>query len=184
MAELVYSMLMSADGYLNDADGKYDFAMPSDEVFAETLVLARETALDIMGRRMYDEMAIWDEWTEHEQVDLRDYARAWVDGDKIVVSRTITEPRTARTRVVDALSVEDVERLKTEYDGIIAISGPTLAAPFIRAGLVDEFRLWAAPVLVGGGTRVLPEGARIGLELQESKAYADGMTYARYRPRR
>ncbi|GMA29169.1 dihydrofolate reductase family protein [Arenivirga flava] len=184
MAELVYSMIMSADGYLNDANGGYDFAMPSDEVFAETLVLARETTLDIMGRRMYDEMAIWDEWIEHEQQDLRDYARAWADGDKIVVSHTIAEPRTARTRVVPELTVADVLRLKGEYDGRIAISGPTLAAPFIRAGLIDEFQLWAAPVLVGGGTRVLPDGVRLDLELLESKAYADGMTYARYRPRR
>lgn len=184
MAELIYAMLMSADGYLNDAEGRYDFAMPGDEVFAETLDLARRTTLDIMGRRMYDEMAVWDEWTEHEQQDLREYARAWVDGDKIVVSRTITEPRTARTRVVDDLDLAEVERLKRRYAGVVSISGATLAAPVIRAGLVDEFQLWAAPVLVGGGIRVLPEGVRLDLELLESKAYADGMTFTRYRPKR
>lgn len=183
MAEIVYAMLMSADGYINDADGRYDFAMPSDEVFAETLVLAREVTLDIMGRRIYDEMAVWDEWVDHEQQDLRDYARAWADGDKIVVSRTLEQPRTLRTRIVPELDLAEIARLKREVDGIIAISGPTLAAPIIRAGLVDEFRLWAAPVLVGGGTRALPDGVRLNLELRESKAYADGMTYARYRPR-
>lgn len=183
MAVIVYAMLMSADGYVNDADGRYDFAMPSDEVFAETLELARQVTLDVMGRRIYDEMAIWDEWVEHEQQDLRDYARAWADGDKIVVSRTLVEARTLRTTVVPELDLAAIERMKAERDGVIAISGPTLAAPIIRAGLVDEFRFWAAPVLVGGGTRALPEGVRLDLELVESKHYADGMTYARYRPR-
>lgn len=184
MAEVVFAMLMSLDGYVNDADGRYDFAEPGHEAFAEALDLARGVTLDIMGRRIYEEMAVWDEWTEHEDPELRAYARAWADGDKIVVSRTLEAPRTLRTTIVPELDLAAIERMKRERTGLIAVSGPTLAAPIIRAGLVDEYRLWAAPVLVGGGTRALPEGVRLGLELQDAKTYPDGMTYARYRPHR
>ena len=183
MAKLIYSMMTSADGYTEDADGKFGWGAPEDEaVHAYANALAAPIGTYLYGRRMYDVMVYWE--TAHTLPDQRpvelEWARQWQATDKVVYSRTLTEPRSTRTRIERAFDADAVRALKARADRDLAIAGPELAAQAFAAGLVDEVQLFLAPVIVGGGTRALPDGVRLGLELREERRFGNGMVFLRH----
>lgn len=183
MAKLIYFALMSLDGYIEDKTGSFDWAMPDEEVHAFINERERETGTYLYGRRMYETMAVWE--TEPELAAdsplLADFARIWLAADKVVYSTTLAAATTARTRIERNFDPEAVRRLVAAAERDVAVSGPALAAHAFRAGLVDECRLYIAPVLVGGGKRALPDDVLLRLELQEARRFASGMVYLRYR---
>jgi dihydrofolate reductase len=131
---------------------------------------------------MYEVMAYWE--TAHTPVDqpshILDYAEIWQAADKIVFSTTLTEPSSERTRIERTFEPDVVRQIKESADANLSVGGPTLAGQAIRAGLVDEFHLFVAPAVVGGGTRFLPDGVRLSLRLEEERGFANGMVYIRY----
>ena len=184
MARLVYSMLASLDGYIADEQGDFSWAVPDDEVHAFVNDLQRDVGTMLMGRRMYQVLAAW------EDMDVRDepapvvaFKALWLDTDKVVYSAGPPEIRTARTRVERTFEPGAVRELKAIADRDLSIGGPTLAAQALEAGIVDEVTLFLAPMIVGGGTRVLPEGYRAPLELIEERRFGGGFVMLRYRPR-
>ena len=179
---LIYSAIASLDGYTADADGKFDWAAPDEEVLAFINDLERGNGTHLYGRRMYEVMRYWETVSlEGQSPAGRDFAAIWRSADKIVYSTTLRTASSARTRIEPRFDPEAVRVLKQHGD--VSIGGPGLAASAIRAGLVDEYQLFVTPVVVGGGTAVFPEGVRAGLDLVDQRRFASGVVYLRYRPR-
>jgi dihydrofolate reductase len=184
MARLIYSAIMSLDGYIADADGNFGWAEPDEEVHAFVNDLERPVGTYLYGRRMYETMRVWE--TAHTPAGQRpvslDFARTWQAADKIVYSATLPEPDTARTRVERTFDPDQVRTLKESADRDLTVSGAHLAAQAITAGLVDEYQLFTVPAIVGGGTRALPGLVRLDLTLAEERRFACGTVYLCYRP--
>jgi dihydrofolate reductase len=134
---------------------------------------------------MYEVMSYWEDLDTRGQAEVtRDFAGIWRDSDKIVYSSTLESPSTERTRLVRSFDPAEIGRMKATADRDLCVGGPGLAATAIRAGLVDEYHLYVAPVILGGGTRFFPDAVRVGLELVDEHRFAGGLVFARYRPRR
>jgi dihydrofolate reductase len=131
---------------------------------------------------MYETMMYWE--TAHTVRDqprfVLDYARLWKVAEKIVYSRTLAEPRSARTRIEREFNAGAVRRFKADAEHDITVDGPELAAQAITAGLVDEFQMIVCPVVVGAGKRFFPDGVRLNLELVEERRFRKGVIVLRY----
>jgi dihydrofolate reductase len=184
MARLIYSAIMSLDGYIADADGRFEWAAPDEEVHAFVNELERPVGTYLFGRRMYETMRSWE--TAHTVADQPsvglDFARIWQAADKIVYSTTLQTPDTARTRIERDFDPVQVRKLKEAADRDLTVGGARLAAQAIAAGLVDEYQLFVVPAVVGGGTRALPDQVRLNLALAEEHRFGNGTVYLRYRP--
>jgi dihydrofolate reductase len=121
--------------------------------------------------------------TSSEPAVIEDYAQVWRDADKIVYSRTLETPSSARTRIERDFDPESVKQLKAQADRDLGIGGPELAAQAIKAGLVDEYHFFLSPILVGGGKRALPDDVRVELELLDEHRFGNGVVHLHYRLR-
>jgi dihydrofolate reductase len=180
VGKLVYSMIASLDGYVADASGNFDWAAPDEEVHAFVNDLERPVGTYLYGRRMYEVMAAWETVADRQPV-MRDFADIWRSADKIVYSRTLDAAPTAKTRIEPSFDPDAVRRLKESTERDISVGGPGLAAHAIAAGLVDEYHALLTPVVVGGGTRALPDGVHLSLELLDERRFSSGVVYLRYR---
>jgi dihydrofolate reductase len=183
MAKLIYSAITSLDGYVADEKGNFDWAAPDEEVHSFVNDLERPVGTYLYGRRMYEAMVYWE--TAHTLADeppvVHDFAEIWQAADKIVYSRTLETAGSARTRLERDFDPETVRQLKASAGRDITVGGPDLAAQAIRAGLVDEFQLFVAPVVVGGGKQALPDNVRLKLELLDERRFGSGVVYLHYR---
>jgi dihydrofolate reductase len=173
---LSYTAITSLDGYTADEDGRFDWSAPDEEVHAFVNDLERPIGTYLLGRRMYEVLAVWETMDDDEPV-IRDYAQIWRAADKVVYSRTLDDVSSERTRIEREFDPEAVRRI----EGDVSIGGGELAAHAIRAGLVDELRLFVSPVVVGGGNPALPDGVRWKLELVDERRFGNGVVYLRYR---
>jgi len=182
MAKLIYFTQMSLDGYIAKEPGTYDWAKPDEEGFAFITELERSVGVYVFGRRMYETMAVWEtpEVIPGCTPAMLEFARVWQAADKIVISRSLESVWTAKTRLERDFDVEAIRSLKAGLRQDATVGGPTLAAQAIRAGLMDEYWLLMQPVMLGRGTRVLPDGVGLKLELLEERRFANGMLYLRY----
>lgn len=185
MAKLIYSGIMSLDGYTVDENGSFEWAAPDAEVHGFVNELERQVGTYLYGRRMYETMTYWEtfEHAADAPAVAVDYAGIWRAADKIVFSRTLDAPTSAKTRIVREFHSEAIRTLKESAALDISIGGPTLAAAAVAAGLVDEFQYFLTPVVVGGGTAFLPDDVRFDLELLDERRFASGVVYLRYRTR-
>jgi dihydrofolate reductase len=185
MAKLIYSAITSLDGYIADEDGNFDWAAPDAEVHAFVNDLERPVGTYLYGRRMYEVMAPWE--TDPTLADqsrvMRDFAQLWQAADKVVYSKTLETPSSARTRIEPNFDPEAVRQLKTQAERDLTVGGPDLAAQAIKAGLVDEWHLFLTPIVVGGGTPSLPDKVRVKLELLDERRFGSGVVFLRYRTR-
>jgi dihydrofolate reductase len=186
VGKLLYSMICSLDGYVEDVEGNFDWAVPSEEVHAFVNGLVRPAGTHLYGRGMYETMAYWE--TGGSEADqpppVREFAEIWRAADKVVYSRTLSEVSTAKTRLERDFEPDAVLAEKRATESDLSISGPGLASQAIAAGLVDELHLFVVPVAVGGGKPVLPVGLRLQLELIDHRGFDNGTLYLRYRFRR
>jgi len=185
VARLLYTVISSLDGFHADENGSFDWAVPDAEVHAFINDLERPTGTHLFGRRMYEMMKGWETALDgpDQQPVMLDFARLWLDTDKIVYSRTLTDVSTARTRIEREFDPAAVARLKESATRDLSVSGPVLARDAFAAGLVDECRVFVTPVLLGGGQQAFPVGVRQGLELVEERRFKGGMMYLRYATR-
>jgi dihydrofolate reductase len=183
MARLIYSTIQSLDGYSEDADGRFDWAEPDEEVHQLFNDLLRPAGTHLYGRRMYETMAVWETEPAFAAASpvTADFAKVWQAADKVVYSTTLDRPVTARTRIERSFDPDAVRDLKASADRDLMIGGAQLAAQALRAGLVDELHLVFAQAVVGGGKRALPDGVRLGLELVDQRRFPSGMAYLAYR---
>jgi dihydrofolate reductase len=183
MGKLIYLMNVSLDGFVETPDHSLDWAIVDDELHAWFNDQMRELDASLYGRRLYEVMA--DYWPTAESdpaatESMRDFARIWNPMPKIVFSTSLTSVD-FNSRLVTGDVGEELAKLKAEFDGNLDVGGPTLAAEFVRRGLVDEYRLVVHPVVLGAGTPFFPRLARpIGLRLIETRTFASGVVYLGY----
>ena len=182
MAKLIYAALMSLDGYVADANGSFDWAEPDEEVHTFVNDLSRPIGTYLLGRRMFEVLVAWDTMdTTGEPSAIEDYARIWRATDKIVYSRSLDAVSGPRTRLERSFDAGAIREMKASAEQDLSVGGPGLAAEAIRAGLVDEIQLFLSPVVVGGGTRALPDDVRLDLELLDERRFGNGTVLVRYR---
>lgn len=183
MAKLIYSAITSLDGYTADADGNFGWSAPDEEVHTFVNELERPIGTYLYGRGMYEVMAVWDdrEWVAAEPPVVQDFSDIWRAAQKIVYSTTLESASTGRTRTERSFDPDAVRRLKESADRDLSIGGATLAGAALKAGLVDELLLLVSPVVVGGGTRALPSGLRLQLELVSERRFSNGVVHLHYR---
>jgi len=179
MARLTYLAIASLDGYVEDEQGKFDWAAPDEEVHAFVNDLERPVGTHLYGRRMYETMAWWE--TGHHAGVYQDYAEIWRAAEKVVYSRTLQTVSSERTRIEREFDAATIKRLKESSESDISVGGAELAGRAIAEGLVDECLLFLGPVLVGGGKRALPAGVHAELELLDEHRFRSGVVYLHYR---
>lgn len=187
MGTLSYTATMSLDGYAADAEGDFQWSAPSGDVFQFHVDRMTAVSTEVLGRNTYLLMRYWEtppadgSWSaaEHE------FARRWQAIDHVVASATLSRDNLASgdTRLVRELGLPELRQIVADAPGEVEIFGPTTASGAIRAGLVQDFRFFVVPMVVGGGLRALPEDARLDLTLVEHRVFDNGTVFAHYQPR-
>ncbi len=181
MADLIYIINSSLDGYIADENGNFDWSEPSEEVHAFFNDFQRSVGTVLYGRRMYETMRVWDTLLLDDMSEVeREFAEAWRASEKIVYSSTLDAVPEPRTRLERTFDPEVVQTMKDNADRDLGIGGPGLAAEAMRAGLVDRYQLRLVPTIVGGGTSALPDGVRVDLALNTTRRFDDGTVLLDY----
>jgi dihydrofolate reductase len=183
MAKLIYSVICSLDGYFEDAEGRFDWAAPDNDVHAFVNDLERPIGVYLYGRRVYETMVFWEtvRTAGYQPAVTRDFAVIWRAAEKIVYSRTLQTASSARTRIEREFEPDAVRQLKLSSMADIAVAGGELAGQAIGAGLVDECHLFLCPIVVGAGKRALPDNVRAQLELLDERPFRNGVVHLHYR---
>ncbi|WP_069174563.1 dihydrofolate reductase family protein [Streptomyces griseus] len=187
MRKLTYGMNLSLDGYIAAPGDDIGWSVPSDELFQFWSDRLQATGLSLYGRKLWQTMS--SHWpTGDQRPDATpqeiEFARRWRDREKVVFSST-TDEVDWNTRLVTGDAVAEIARLKSEDGGPMDIGGATLAGAAVRAGLIDEYVLATAPVLVGGGTPFFPVlDSWVNLNLVETRTLPCGVILTRYETRR
>ncbi|QPZ37735.1 dihydrofolate reductase family protein [Paramicrobacterium chengjingii] len=186
MAKLTYTFLASLDGYINDSDGRFDWAFPGEEVLDHINRAERDVGTFLYGRTMYEMMIGWenDPDAAEQSPGSAEFAEIWQSKEKIVFSRSLKTVSTRNTRIERTFDPERVQAMKNEATHDLNISGADIAASAWRADLIDDCHLFLAPILVGGGQKLFPEGIRRPLDLIDEHRFSNGMVHLHYRVRR
>lgn len=182
MRPVIYSMGVSLDGFIADPAGAIDWSVPDAELHRFHNEQAREVGVQIHGRRLYEAMRYWETAGEDPAApaEVREFARIWRDTPRIVVSRTL-ERAQGGARLCSGDAAAELAALTASPGGPIAVGGAGLAATFAQADLIDEYRMFVSPVLLGGGTPYLPPlPDRLELELLETRTFGSRVVYLRY----
>lgn len=172
-----YSMTLSADGYVAGPDGSFDWAVPSEELHRFHNDRVAATDVQLLGRRLYETMLVWDS-EEFSDPVMAEFAELWRPLEKIVFSTTLTGVEGSNRLAAGTLEQE----IAALGDRRIAVGGAGLAAECLRGGLIDEFEMFVAPVVLGGGTPYFPPDVRLELELVETRTFG-AIVYLHYRRR-
>lgn len=181
MGKLIYSITTSLDGYVADKNGDFQWPVSSSEAFFTAILGNVGTFL--LGRKMHEMLAMWDTMpTDGPDKDANEFAKLWQSTDKIVYSRSALEVFTKDTKVEHSFDPEAIRQLKLQSDKDLHIGGPNLAGQAIKAGLVDEYYQFIAPIIVGGGNPWLPLDVRQQLETVDVKKFVNGVVRLQYKP--
>lgn len=187
MGKLMYSMSVSADGFIEGPDGDFSWTAPSEEIFRFHTDRVRGLGAHLCGRRLYETMLYWETADQDSALGYdgddtaeREFAEIWQRLPKVVFSKTL-ESVEGNARLVSDSVAEEVRRLKERVDGDLEVGGATLAASCIELDLIDEYHLFVYPVIVGGGKPFFPRTqASLELELVETRSFASRVVYLRY----
>lgn len=180
MPNLISAMSVSADGYIAGPDGTFDWAMPDEELHRFHNAQTRTLAGHLLGRRLYETMVYWE--TADDPADTsREFAEIWRALPKVVFSRTLDAVEGTNTTLARGDLRAELAALQASVQGDVAVGGAGLAAEAARLDLIDEYRLFAYPVAVGGGTPFFPRDHRVDLELVETRTFSSRVVYLRYR---
>jgi dihydrofolate reductase len=184
-----YSMGVSLDGYIEGPEGS-EWGGPDAELHRFHNQQARELALHVLGRRLYEVMVFWETAEElhpeavasTDELDVAqvEFARIWKQLPKLVFSKTL-ETVEGNTRLSREDPVQTVQALKEEDGGPIAVGGAELAATLTAHELIDEYHLFVYPVALGGGKQFFGGETRVDLELLETRTFSNRVVYLRYR---
>jgi dihydrofolate reductase len=183
MRPLIYSMGVSLDGYIAGPRGEGGWAAPDAELHRFHNEQARELDLHLLGRRLYEVMTYWETAEERDpsapEYEL-EFARIWKQLPKVVYSKSLQAVE-GNTRLSRGDPVQEVRALKKQDGGPIGVGGATLAASLTAHGLIDEYRLFVSPVVLGGGKPFFAGDTHIDLELVETQTFGGRVIYMRYR---
>ena len=171
---VIYSMSVTLDGFIAGPDGSIDWAAPDEELMAFHNEQTRELAGHLCGRGLYEDMLPWETRTG-------EFAELWQAVPKVVFSTTLDAVE-GNARLATASVAEELARLRQGPEGYVSVGGAIFAATLVTQDLIDEYRLFVNPVVLGGGTPFFPERSeRLNLELIESRTFGARVVYLRYR---
>jgi dihydrofolate reductase len=187
MGKVIFLMNVSLDGYIETPDHSLDWTIIDDELHTWFNERLRSTEVSVYGRRLFEVMnAYWPTADSDPTATgpMLEFGRIWNAKPKVVVSRSMHEaPPGWRLTSGDPDTI--LEELRRDFSGDLEIGGPTLAADFIRRGLVDEYQLVVHPVILGGGKPFFPALERpAGLRLLETRTFSSGVVYLGFAARR
>jgi len=185
MRKVVVQLCVSLDGFIEGPHGELDWHLVDEELHSHFNQYLGSMGAFLNGRVMHELMVGY--WPTADQdpdapAPIVEFARIWREMPKLVYSRTL--PQTDldwNARVVREVVPEEVRRLKAEPGGDLALGGADLASAFLRHGLIDEYRLYIQPVVLGAGKPLFPQGtARTDFRLLESRIFGNGVELLRY----
>jgi dihydrofolate reductase len=183
MRRVIYSMGVSLDGFIAGPNGEIDWSGPDEELHRFHNLQTRELGVHLCGRRLYETMLYWETVEQNPSAsDFElEFARIWKALPKIVFSDTLEAVQGNATLARDGVG-EVLARLKAEPGKDLAVGGAGLASTLVKLDLIDDYRLFVSPVVLGGGTRYFPAlEERIKLELVETQTFSSRVVYFRYR---
>ena len=182
MGTVIYSMSVSLDGFIAGPNGEIDWAAPDEELMRFHNEQTRELGAHLCGRGLYEDMLPWEvaEETRSDPQQL-EFARIWKAIPKVVFSTTL-EKVEGNARLARGGVVDEVVKLKERSEKPVAVGGAGFASTLVELDLIDEYRLFVNPVVLGGGTPYFPAlDKRIDLELVETRTFGSRVVYVRYR---
>ena len=182
MRTVIYSMSVSLDGFIAGPDGDIGWTAPDQDLFRFHVEQTREVSAHLCGRGLYETMLVW-ETAEAPRFgpDELEFARIWKAIPKVVFSATLEQVQGNARLATDDVAGEVAKLKEAPGAGVVAVGGAGLAATLIKLDLIDEYRLFVIPVVVGGGTSYFPALDRtIELELLETRTFASRVLYLRY----
>ena len=183
MRTVLYSMTVSLDGFIAGPGGDIGFTAPDGELFRFHVEQTRHIGVELMGRRLYEAMLVWgDADAAPSGPDELEFARIWNAIPKVVFSATLQQVQGNARLAADDVAGEVAKLKKEPGEGVISVGGAGLASTLIKLDLIDEYRLFVAPAVLGGGTPYFPPLDRgISLELLETRTFGSQVVYLRYR---
>ena len=181
MGKIIYAQLVSLDGYIEDSQGKIDWTAPGEELHRHFNELERNIDINLYGRGMSEAMDFWlttDQNPELEDYE-REYASLWQKTQRIVFSKTLTEVN-GHAKLLREVNAEEIKKLKKQHGKTMAVGGANLASTFIKMGLVDEYRVYIHPVVLGDGKPMFPIEEKLILKLIETQTFPDGVVMLKY----
>jgi dihydrofolate reductase len=183
MAKLVYLMNVSLDGFVETPEHSVDWGTADEELLVWFTDQIRAASAFLYGRRLYETMAAyWPGAASDPDATPRmlEFGEIWNPKPKVIFSSTLTDVA-HNSRLVRGDPIDELDRLQTEFDGELQVGGPTLAAPFVRRDMVDEYRLVVHPVVLGAGTPFWPAlDQPIRLRLAGTHRFTSGVTVLDY----
>jgi len=176
MAKLVFEMNQSLDGYVDHMK----LGPPRPELFHHFVERVRGLTGMLYGRRLYEIMRYWDDDLPDWDAEDREFAAAWRSKPKWVASRSL-EPVGPNATLIEKDMEAAIRRMKAQLVGDIAVGGPNLAGILTGLGLIDEYRLYLHPVVLGGGQPFFA-GARPPLRLVSSDPIGADVIRLTYAP--
>lgn len=183
MRKVIFALSHSLDGFIESADGRLDWAIVDEEIHRHFNALEDSIDIQLYGRRLYETMvAHWptadkDPTAPDYEVE---YARIWQSKERIVFSNTLTQVDES-SRLFSGDIATEIAKLKEQPGKDMVVGGPTLAATFMRLGLIDEYRVYIHPVILGGGKPMFgPLDNRIDLRLVETHTFNSGIVLLKY----
>jgi len=180
--KLICWMGLSVDGFFEGPNREIDWHIVDDELHSHVNEELRAMGAFLSGRVTYELMAGFWPTADADPTSTGptvEFASIWRDMPKIVYSTTL-ERADWNTTIVRDVVPEEVFELKSEPGGDLVLSGADVAATFIRHDLIDEYRLYVHPVVIGRGKPLFPSGAKIDLRLAETRAFGNGVVLLRY----
>jgi len=182
MRKVIYAMSVSLDGYIEGANGDLSWSFPDEELHKHFNEQKALIDVHLYGRRLYENMAaFWptaDKNPSAPEAEI-EYASIWKGMRKIVFSTTLTEVGW-NSELFHGDIIEEIDKLKAQPGGDISVGGANLAGSFMRLGLIDEYRMYIHPVILGSGKSMFPSlKDKINLKLIESRTFGGGVVLLR-----
>jgi dihydrofolate reductase len=183
MGMITYGFNVSLDGFIEDSTGGFDWSVPDEALHRHFNEQERVTGLHLYGRGLWETMKVWGTLGEDASLSEveHEYARLWQRVPTVVFSRTLQEAPDG-VRLVREVDPVEIARLKESTLGELSLGGASLAAEFRRLGLIDEYLVYVAPVLVGSGKRMFEDTGVERLRLLDVERFDAGVTLLRYAP--
>jgi dihydrofolate reductase len=179
MRKVLYGLNVSLDGFYEDINGKIDFTVPDDEVFRHFVELEKEVEVHLYGRKLYETMCYWKVDHHFNSAEL-EYAKFWNQKPNVVFSRTL-ESVAPNDRLIRDHIAEEVNELKKGPGKYMAVGGGEIASTFIKLGLIDEYRVYLRPIVLGKGKPMFQSLTQnLALKFIDSKTFSSGVVLLRY----
>jgi dihydrofolate reductase len=182
MGRIVVLMQVSLDGFIERPDRDISWHRVDEELLGHLNAVIGEWAGQFYGRVLYEQMAAYWPTADEDPASpesTREFAPIYRAQRKIVYSRTLSSvaPGVELRREVDA---DEIRAIAAESERDLGIGGSVLVGEFLRQGLIDELRIYVAPLTIGAGTRLLPADVALDLDLMETRQFGNGVVLLRY----